>query len=291
MKQHFLIQQNHKRLLLFFAGWGMDARPFCSFQPKDCDWMICYDYRSAEFNVEALANYSEIIVIGWSMGVWVASEVMQLHPELPIKGSLAINGTPYPIDDQKGIPSAIYEGTLEGLNDNTLQKFQRRMCGSNTEYQTFQQTAPQRPIEELKEELIKIRERYLSSTLRRHSKLSNQILESKQPEQIIKSNQTEQIIESKQSKQIIDSDQTIDFNLSNNFNHSISPNESNKIDRSDDSIEPIPDAFRWECAIVGKADRIFPTANQLEAWSNQAERVVQVNEPHYSHELFSQIFS
>ena len=28
MKQHFIIKNNQKHLLLFFAGWGMDETPF-----------------------------------------------------------------------------------------------------------------------------------------------------------------------------------------------------------------------------------------------------------------------
>ena len=49
MKQHFIINNSQKQLLLFFAGWGMDETPFLHIQPAGCDWMICYDYRSLEF--------------------------------------------------------------------------------------------------------------------------------------------------------------------------------------------------------------------------------------------------
>ncbi|KAA3947734.1 DUF452 family protein, partial [Bacteroides ovatus] len=46
MKQHFIIKNNQKHLLLFFAGWGMDETPFLTIHPTDKDWMICYDCRS-----------------------------------------------------------------------------------------------------------------------------------------------------------------------------------------------------------------------------------------------------
>ena len=46
MKQHFIIKNNQKHLLLFFAGWGMDETPFLQIRPTDKDWLICYDYRS-----------------------------------------------------------------------------------------------------------------------------------------------------------------------------------------------------------------------------------------------------
>lgn len=163
MKQHFIIRNNSKHLLLFFAGWGMDETPFTDMHPADSDWMICYDYRSLEFDESLLKGYSEITLVGWSMGVWAASRIMELYPCLPVSRSIAINGTLHPVSESKGIAPAIFEGTLQGLTEKTLQKFQRRMCGSSSEYKVFQTVAPQRPVEELKEELAAIQKQYLSS--------------------------------------------------------------------------------------------------------------------------------
>ena len=81
MKQYFIIKNNQKHLLLFFAGWGMDETPFLQIHPTDKDWMICYDYRSLEFDADILQEYSEITLIAWSMGVWAASQIMNnIHP-------------------------------------------------------------------------------------------------------------------------------------------------------------------------------------------------------------------
>ena len=124
--------------------------------------MICYDYRSLEFDAGILQEYSEISLIAWSMGVWAASQIMKQYPALPLSQSIAVNGTPYPIHETKGITPAIFEGTLQGLNDQSLQKFQRRMCGSIADYKAFQTVVPQRPVGELKEELAAIQKQYLS---------------------------------------------------------------------------------------------------------------------------------
>ena len=134
----------------------MDETPFLQIRPTNKDWLICYDYRSLEFDAIILQEYSEITLIAWSMGVWAASQIMKQYPSLPLSQSIAINGTPYPIHETKGITPAIFEGTLQGLNEQSLQKFQRRMCGSTAGYKTFQTVAPQRSIEELKEELAAI---------------------------------------------------------------------------------------------------------------------------------------
>ena len=70
--------------MLFFAGWGMDETPFLQIHPTDKDWMICYDYRSLEFDADILQEYSEITLIAWSMGVWAASQIMKQYPSLPL---------------------------------------------------------------------------------------------------------------------------------------------------------------------------------------------------------------
>ena len=103
MKQHFIIKNNQKHLLLFFAGWGMDETPFLQIRPTDKDWLICYDYRSLEFDAIILQEYSEITLIAWSMGVWAASQIMKQYLSLPLSQSIAINGTLYPIHETKGI--------------------------------------------------------------------------------------------------------------------------------------------------------------------------------------------
>ena len=48
--------------------------------------------------------------------------------DLPICERVALNGTVTPVDDLKGIPQQVFEGTLEGLNEVALEKFIRRMC-------------------------------------------------------------------------------------------------------------------------------------------------------------------
>ncbi|EJW92150.1 Dithiobiotin synthetase [gut metagenome] len=156
MKQHFIIQQGHRHLLLFFAGWGMDETPFTSIHPIGCDWMIAYDYRSLSFNDALLQPYTDITLVAWSMGVWAASHIRAHYPHLPIRTCTAINGTPFPIHETKGIDPLLFEGTLKNLSRASLQKFQRRMCHSATAYKEFLHIAPQRGVEELREELAAI---------------------------------------------------------------------------------------------------------------------------------------
>lgn len=145
MNQYIHTSTNHKqdRLLLFFAGWGMDERPFIQYTPRESDFMICYDYHTLDFDTSPAARYSHFDVVAWSMGVWAASQVLS-RIALPVNGSVAINGTPFPIDEKRGIPPAIFEGTLEGLNEASLRKFQRRMCANGSAFDSFRHITPQR---------------------------------------------------------------------------------------------------------------------------------------------------
>jgi len=152
MKHVFIIKKNYPNLLVFFAGWGMDANPFLKYRPVDSDFMICYDYHSLDFEEKLLKAYSNVRVVAWSMGVWAASQVFA-RKHLTFTEAIAVNGTPYPIDNGRGIPEEIYDGTLKGLNESTLRKFQRRMCGSSRALNDFLEHAPDRTIKDVKGEL------------------------------------------------------------------------------------------------------------------------------------------
>ncbi len=168
MIQKFIIRKHHPRLLIFFAGWGADETPFKGYCPPESDFLICYDYRTPDFDISVLEEYGEINVVGWSMGVWVAAQTLGRWQErdknlLKTSRSIAINGTMFPIDESKGIPPAIYRGTLDGLTEASLHKFLRRMCADGKSFREFLSVTPRRPLEELKEELIRIEKRYITS--------------------------------------------------------------------------------------------------------------------------------
>ena len=155
MKQIFLQQHRHPRLLLMFAGWGADETPFLQYRPQGSDLLLCYDYRDLVFDPAPLREYRELNVAGWSMGVWAASHIVPRLPLAP-KQCVAINGTPFPIDERKGIPPAIFQGTLEGLTDVSLHKFLKRMCGDMATFRRFLSVTPRRPLDELRDELAAI---------------------------------------------------------------------------------------------------------------------------------------
>lgn len=152
MKQVFIKKEGNPRLLLFFAGWGSDENLFRRPVAEGYDYLFCFDYRTLDFDYSLLDGYREIRLLAWSMGVWVAGQIL-LGRTCPWEMKLAVNGTSFPIDDQRGIAEAVFHGTLENFSDATLARFRRRICGGAGQVKEFLSHQPYRTTEELRAEL------------------------------------------------------------------------------------------------------------------------------------------
>lgn len=152
MQHEYIIHEHHPRLLLFFAGWASDATPFRSYRPEGMDLLICYDYRTLDTGFLPHGAYESIDVVGWSMGVWAASHVVPAL-DIPVERSIALNGTPFPIDAERGIHPDIWQGTLRNLSEASLHKFCRRMCLDTPSFHHFLRVTPRRPVNELADEM------------------------------------------------------------------------------------------------------------------------------------------
>ena len=131
MRQQFLRHTDGcTSLLLFFSGWGAEPSMFADNTGTrgTYDILMLWDYRDTAFDAKVLDGYTEVRVLGWSMGVWAAGRTLAGLKTAPGK-RLAVNGTPFPIHDRTGIPEAVFDGTLDSLSERSLGKFRRRMCG------------------------------------------------------------------------------------------------------------------------------------------------------------------
>ena len=164
MNIDFLRCSGSPTLELFFAGWGMDSRPFAwaadAPHTADCDFAVCYDYTDIQLDKVNQANaklhgYSKVRVRAWSLGVYAASLVL---PDMgcAISTAVAINGTLWPVDDELGIPHAVYDATAANLTAESLERFNRRMCGAHRP--VFEARRPLRTVDSLRAELLNIRE-------------------------------------------------------------------------------------------------------------------------------------
>lgn len=126
-----IIHQNPKndKLILLFSGWSTDCEFYRNIEVSGWDTAVVTDYTNFDFDYGFLSRYSTVYVYAWSLGVAMASKVLKQDD---ITFSYAVNGTPFPVNDEYGIPTDIFSGTAENLNEMTLKKFQKRMAGSRT---------------------------------------------------------------------------------------------------------------------------------------------------------------
>ena len=192
MIQKFLKKEGRPSLLLIFGGWGTWPGLFSGYSyPEGSDVLLCCDYRSPDFDAGLLTGYGSVDL-----------------EDCPLKRRIAVNGTMYPVDDLRGIPARVFEGTLERMSRPVLDKFVRRMCGKNLE--EYLSRRPERSPEELKDELAALYTAVKGSGV-------------------------------------------------------------------------CPD-FRWDIAVIGRDDMIFPAENQRRAWIGV--RTAEMDAPHYGKEMF-----
>lgn len=156
MEYKWLQKSDSKKLILFFNGWSCDEQPFKTVGSDGSDVLMVYDYRDLTLPkqvIESIYLYETVSVIAWSFGVWVAQ--LALYPlKNMLTRTIAVNGTVKPVDKYFGIPAPIAMGTLSGLNDRNLEKFQRRMFSEQEQWECFNQNKPLRPFDEVKNELF-----------------------------------------------------------------------------------------------------------------------------------------
>lgn len=160
MEKVFITRNRGSRLIIIFAGWGMDANPFLTLHKPGYDILLVFDYtsfspaRDCNSLAECAREYDEVVVIGWSFGVRIANDFLDMNGgEIQLTKAIAVNGTTTHIDDAAGIPQAIFRGTLQNLSDITLRKFRRRMFASADAFSQFMSHAPQRTLSSLTSEL------------------------------------------------------------------------------------------------------------------------------------------
>lgn len=156
MRLEFTSEIGSDRLLLIFAGWGMDQRPFADLKLHGCDIAVAFDYAANKADTEMLNRYAEIMVVAWSFGVIAADCFIAENPELKVTLRVAVNGTLHPVHDRMGIPQSIFQATLDNLCDASLLKFQRRMCGGAKACAEWLANQPERSLESLRLELMDI---------------------------------------------------------------------------------------------------------------------------------------
>ncbi|WP_257935530.1 DUF452 domain-containing protein [Campylobacter lari] len=132
MKTHFLHENaNSSELILFFSGFCSHFNHFTHLK-SDVNVLMVYDYTSFDWEFD-LHNFEKITLVGFSMGVCVASKILK---DINFYKKIAINGTNLPINDEFGIKEVIFKLTMKrfALKDFKAKLFKKRMSLSDEFY-------------------------------------------------------------------------------------------------------------------------------------------------------------
>lgn len=153
MKSCWLNNQNNENLIVFFAGWSFDEKPFKFLQCNNFDVLFVYDYNDFKLPEELknIKNYKHKYLITWSMGVFVANLFKNLFSDFEYK--MAINGTISPVDNEFGIPIKMFELTLKHAKIGLEGKFYKNVFQTEEEFQEYSKTPVGRTIENRVSEL------------------------------------------------------------------------------------------------------------------------------------------
>jgi pimeloyl-[acyl-carrier protein] methyl ester esterase len=153
MKTYIRRREKNKHLVVFYGGWGTDENVFAPLCNDEFDFILFYNYSADEALVlPEMKVYEKITLIGWSLGVWAAE---YLSPKTGIKPNttIAVNGTPVPADDMYGVPLHVFEGTLNNITEENIEKFYLRMFGDKKSYESNIARIPHRSLKSLHDEL------------------------------------------------------------------------------------------------------------------------------------------
>lgn len=152
MQFSWLNKQNNNKLIIFFTGWSFDYKPFEFLACDSYDVLMLYDYN--DFDLPEIPTYNEYYLVSWSMGVYVAYQLRDKLPKFTKK--IAINGTPFPVDNEFGIPEKTFILTLRHAKIGLQEKFYQNIFYNSQEFERYKSNPVERTIENREEELKKL---------------------------------------------------------------------------------------------------------------------------------------
>ncbi len=151
MLYHWINRQNNSKLIVFFSGWSFDFYPFEFLDCQNSDVLFVYDYNSISDLQITMENYSEKILITWSMGVFAGYILRDSFVDFDKK--IAINGTPCPVSDNWGIPVKPFLLTLRHAKTGLEGKFYQNIFDKQEEFERYLKNPILRSIENRESEL------------------------------------------------------------------------------------------------------------------------------------------
>lgn len=163
MQHRLTYSEGSSRLLLIFAGLGMDDIIFSHIRRPGYDVMVVWDYSSFHIDWSCVERYSEICLFAWSFGVYVASQTVQAI-DSRITFRIAVNGTVRPIDDRFGISEKVFYGLLDNFSEDMVDEFFALMPSTDNDLEFFNSRRPALMLDDIKCEFQAIADRTILDT-------------------------------------------------------------------------------------------------------------------------------
>lgn len=151
-----------RSLIIFFCGWSFDYKPFERLDCGEFDVLMFYDYKNHDIPIE-IPDYDKYYLVTWSMGVYIA---YLLRDKLPVfEQKIAVNGTPFPIHNEWGIPERTFDLTLKYVDTGLQGKFQRNLFKEEKDFEKYLETPVAREIPEQAQELQALKDFISNSSI------------------------------------------------------------------------------------------------------------------------------
>lgn len=116
MQQFWLRKEGNRDLILYMLGWAATPNAINHICPAGYDVLAICNYTDIHpLPAEELGEYRRIYLFAWSFGVWVSEQACR---HLPLYKAIALNGTPYPVDDRYGMRLRLVLRTMRSLARN-----------------------------------------------------------------------------------------------------------------------------------------------------------------------------
>lgn len=150
----FFVDNNSSQILVILVGFALDEKPFRIMETKDSDYLYLYDYSDLAFEFD-FSKYKGKSVLAFSYGVFILGLLAEKFSNFDKK--VFVNGTFNPIDKDFGINPKIFDLTLSNLSEESILKFYAKMFDNSLDYEYFLENFPNRNIQNLKNELLNIK--------------------------------------------------------------------------------------------------------------------------------------
>ncbi len=113
MQRYWLKQEGNRDLILYMLGWAASPNAILHICPEGYDILAICNYTDiTPLSADELGSYRRIYLFAWSFGVWVSEQVCR---QIPLHKAIALNGTPYPVDERYGMRLRVVLRTMRNM--------------------------------------------------------------------------------------------------------------------------------------------------------------------------------